>query len=64
MKIKPRVLRHGLEHEVKELREWGEEIGNKSSLDKVLQKYLNQATGYLNEMCELLKRVEQGRKEI
>ena len=62
MKLRPKTLRHGLEHEARELMEWAGEIGDAGRLEKVLRLYTERAVQDLGMAIELLKQVEQERK--
>lgn len=62
MKLRPKTLRRGLEHEARELMEWAGEIGDAGRLEKVLRLYTERAVGDLQMAIELLKQVEQERK--
>lgn len=63
MKIKLKTLKNGLQHEVKEIEEWKDEVGSAGHLEKVLKAYIGEAQEWLKRAIEVIEDVEKIRKE-
>ena len=63
MKVKPRVLRVGLEMVVKGIQEWLPELNPKIRVDQAVEMYVVRAIGDLGIAIELLRDLEKSRKE-
>lgn len=63
MKVKPRVLRVGLEVACRGLQEWLPELGEKTKVDQVVGMYIVRGMGEIYRAIEVLRDLERIRKE-